>query len=284
MPKIALLIIGILAGIIVAILIISHIANIRFYRKAKIEVGEFFAGVKTKGEIIREDDLKDLPPSVRNWLVNSGVVGQERITSARLKQTAVMRMKKENPWMPLVAEQYFTVDRPGYIWIAKVKAAPFVHIAGKDKYYQGRGNMLIRLMSLVTVADGRGKEIDQGSLVRYLAETVWIPTAALADYIMWEAVDEHSARATMSYGGVTASGVFTFNDQGEVASFVAERYGDFDGRYVLETWSIIMRDYRELDGIRVPTKGEVIWKLESGDFNWYQFEVNEIEYNNPAVY
>jgi hypothetical protein len=284
MQKIALLIIGVLAGIVVVVLTISYIANIMFKQKAKKEVTEFFTGVEDKGEIIKGSDLERLPPSVQKWLAYSQVIGKERITSARSKQTAVMRMKEKNPWMPLEAEQYFTVDKPGYIWIAKVKAAPLMHIAARDKYHEGKGNVHIKFLSLITVADSKGKEVDQGSLVRYLAETVWIPTAALSSYIMWEAIDDHSAQATMSYGGVTASGVFTFSEKGEVVSFIAERYGDFDGRYALETWSILVKDYKEFDGLRVPSKGEVTWKLETGDFNWYQFEVKEIEYNKPVVY
>jgi len=132
---------------------------------------------------------------------------------------------------------------------------------------------------LKTVADARGKEMDQGSMVRFLAETVWIPTAALSNYITWEGIDANSAKATMSYGGVTASGVFNFNDRGEVIDFVAPRYGDFDGQYSMETWKILLENYKEFDGVRVPAKGEVIWKLKTGDFKWYQFEVLDIEYN-----
>lgn len=284
MQKIALLIIGVMAGIIVVVFTISYIANIMFNQKVKKEVTEFFSGVEDNGEIIKESDLEGLPPSVQKWLAYSRVIGKEKITSARSKQTAVMRMKQKNPWMPLEAEQYFMVDKPGYIWLAKVKAAPLLHIAARDKYHEGRGNVHIKFLSLVTVADSKGKEVDQGSLVRYLAETVWIPTAALSRYITWEAIDDQSARAIVSYGGVTASGVFTFNEKGEVVRFVAERYGDFDGRYALETWVITMHDYKELDGMMVPTRGEVTWQLDTGDFNWYQFEVTEMEYNKPVVY
>jgi len=53
---------------------------------------------------------------------------------------------------------------------------------------------------------------------------------------------------------------------------------------LLETWSTPMKDYQEFNGIRIPTKGEVIWKLKTGDFSWYHFEITEIEYNKPVVY
>lgn len=88
----------------------------------------------------------------------------------------------------------------------------------------------------------------------------------------------------LTYGDVTASGVFRINDRGEVIRFEAERYGEFDGEFRLEPWSIILKDYKAFEGIRIPTQGEVTWKLSSGYFNWFNFELTEIEYNNPLPY
>ncbi len=64
----------------------------------------------------------------------------------------------------------------------------------------------------------------------------------------------------MTHGGVTASGVFTFNREGEAVSFVAQRYGEFNGQYLLKTWVVNLRDHKEFNGIRIPAAGEVIWK------------------------
>ena len=185
--------------------------------------------------------------------------------------------------MPTEAEQYFTITEPGFIWKAKVKMAPLLYFAGRDKYSEGRGNMLIKLLSL-TVVDARGKEMDQGTLLRYLGEMVWFPTAALSNYIKWEDIDSNSARATMSYGGVTAAAMFEFNEKGEVINFVCERYMTVNDRYNLETYSVPLKDYKEFNGIRIPTKGEAVWNLKTGDFSCYQFEITEIEYNKPIVY
>ena len=186
--------------------------------------------------------------------------------------------------MPADVQQYFRVDEPGFIWQVKVDMAPLLYFAGKDKYEEGRGHMLIRFLSLVKVADATGKEIDQGAMLRYLAESVWLPTAALSNYIKWEEMDANSARATMTYGGITVSGVFTFNQKGEVVNFVAQRYGDFNGQYLMKTWVVNMKEHKHFNGIRIPSVGEVIWRLETGDYNWYQFEIKDIEYNKPAVY
>ena len=61
-------------------------------------------------------------------------------------------------------------------------------------------------------------------MLRYLGEIVWVPSAALSDYITWEEMDSTTARATMSYGGITASGIFKFDENGAFVSFEADRY------------------------------------------------------------
>lgn len=285
MPEPVLLILSIPVVIVLLVLTVSFIANILFNQKVKKEVIELFNNnMENKKDTIRKADLEGLPLCVQKWLENSQVIGKERIRTVRLKQKGLMRRKKGQPWMPAEARQYFTIDEPGFIWKAKIKVAPFLYITGRDKYYEGNGNMLIKLLSLITVADARGKELDQGALLRYLGETVWFPTAALSSYIKWEKIDSNSARATMSYRGITASGVFIFNEKSEVIKFVAERYMELNGQYVMETWSCPLKDYKEFNGIWIPTKGEAVWNLKTGDFSYYQAEITEIEYNKPFVY
>lgn len=278
-------ILGLMAIVAVLVVAVSFIAHTIFERAVAAEVKELYnSNVKGEDKVIRETDLAGLPLCVQKWLKYAQVIGKEKISTVRLKQQGKMRTGQGQPWKPVKAEQYFTVDKPGFIWKASIKFAPMIKIAGRDKYYEGKGNMLIKLLSIITVADAAGKEVDQGTLVRYLAETVWFPTAALNSYIKWEEIDTNTARATMSFNGVTATGEFVFNEKGEVVNFIAERYMEKDGQYSLETWSTPMKDYKEFNGIRIPTKGEVIWKLEEGDFNWYQFEITEVEYNIPLIY
>jgi len=283
MSKIKIVITGITVLVIVAVSAVT-IAGAVANRKVEREVQNLFSTVENNGVIVTEEALEGLPESVQRWLRSSGTVGEEKTVAVRVKQRASMRMSPEQSWMSVEAEQYFAVENPGFIWKAEIQAAPLVHIAGRDKYFEGKGNMLIKPLSLFTVADGKGEEIDQGSMLRYLAETVWFPSAALEEYITWKEIEADQAKATMSYGDVTASGVFTFNEKGEVVRFEAERFGEFDDEFSLETWSIQVRDYREIEGIRVPTKGEVTWELEEGDFKWFVFEVQEIQYNQPTHY
>lgn len=272
---------SLLVIIIFLFIILSTLANTLFNREVAKEVAQFFGNTAkaTSRDIIEKEDLEALPECVQKWLESAQVIGKGKINTARLQQKAYLRTTPKGKWMPTEAQQYFRVDEPGFIWQARIKAAPFVHIAGRDKYADGKGHMLIKILSLKSVADARGPEIDQGVLLRFLAETVWFPTAALSSYITWEEINPHSAKATMSYKGVSASGVFTFNEQGDFVSFSAKRYMDSGGKSTLEDWFVIATDYEQLSGVRIPTQGEVTWKLKTGDFTWFKWKITEIEYN-----
>jgi len=85
----------------------------------------------------------------------------------------------------------------------------------------------------------------------------------------------------MSYSGITASGVFAFNTDGDVVSFEAKRYYDRKEGPTLETWFIAVDEnsYREFESIRIPAKSAVTWKLKIGDFNWFKLEITNVKYN-----
>lgn len=175
-------------------------------------------------KIVTKEMLDNLPPIVQKWLEFSNVIGKEIIYRVYLKQIGEMRTMPDGKWMPVKAEQWFKTEEPGFIWVADVKAAPGIHIVGRDKYENGKGHMIIKLLSLTTVADAKGKETDQEAMLRYLSEIVWFPSAALSYYIQWEQIDMTTAKATITYGGITASGLFKFDTNGNVVSFEAKRY------------------------------------------------------------
>ena len=234
--------------------------------------------------VVEARDLATLPAPVQRWLEVSGVVGHARAATVRLKQRGELRTGPDKPWMPVEAEQYFSVDPPGFVWRVHAKMARVPPIAGRDRYTAGRGHMLIKVASLFAVADAAGPEIDQGALLRYLGEIVWFPSAALSNTITWSAIDDHSARATMRYGDVTASMIYNFDDRGRVAQQTAERYMTGAGPARLERWVIPVTEWRKFCGIEVPSRGDAVWKLPEGDFNYYRWEIVDIEVNHPALY
>lgn len=45
-----------------------------------------------------------------------------------------------------------------------------------------------------------------------------------------------------------------------------------------------MKEPKEYSGIMIPSKGEFTWNLKTGDFDWFQFELKDVEYNKSLTY
>jgi hypothetical protein len=271
-----------IAVILFVLAVIPRITKDLFLKDAEKDVKRLYKDFnKENKKIIDKEDLKDLPYPVQNWLLHSNVIGKEEIVTVRLKQEGRMRTKKNGPWMPTKAEQYFTVDQPGFVWIADVKMAPFIHLSGIDTYHAGKGKMKIKVLSLIPVVDAKGPEMDSSTMMRYLAEMMWFPTAALSPNIKWEKIDQNSASATMENNGVSISGIFHFNENGDILRFIGKRFREMNGQYILNDWGGINKEYKEFEGIRIPSKTEVTWFEEDGEFNWFEIEITEMQYNVP---
>lgn len=224
--KVLYIILGIIGLITVLAALSISVSKNAFNRKVALEVNELFEKSKQGDGTVTEEDIKGLPEPVQSYLRYTNNVGKKKIKTVRLKQKGFMRTKEGGNWLPFEAEEYFSTEPPAFIWNATMRPLPFLQIKGRDKYVDGKGNMYIKLLPVTQIADATGPEMDQGTLLRYLNEIMWFPTAYLSKYIVWEAIDNNSAKATMSYKGVTASAVVYFNEKGEFINFVADRYMD----------------------------------------------------------
>lgn len=230
---------------------------------------------------VRESDLADLPEPVRNWLRNCGALGKPFIRLGKVAQIAEMQMKPDQEnWMTAEAIQYTTIDKPAFIWAVDVKMNSVIYFHGRDKFEKGKGEMLIKMNSLFEVVNEHGDKLDEGTLQRYLGEMVWFPSMALCSYISWEEINDHSAKATMTYKGIQGSGRFYFNDKGDVTKFTSMRYQGNDPRAKRQLWTMNITDYNSFEGIRVPAKMTSTWKMDEKDWTWLKLEVTDIKYNH----
>jgi hypothetical protein len=113
--------------------------------------------------------------------------------------------------------------------------------------------------------NGGTPEMNSGSVHRFLAEAVWYPSALVPGRgLTWTAIDPTRALATLTTHGVTVSLEFRFGDSGEVtAIYSPARWGSFAEGYRQVAWEGHFRDYRERDGVFVPTEGDVGWYVGS---------------------
>ena len=273
---------GMMPNLIILVVAIFSFSSCSMNKMIVCETKEILDAAKTSELVITtEEAIQELPTPVQHWMRSTGIIGKPAINNARVSQKALMKMKPEQKdWSIAEAEQYTTVNPPAFIWTVNMKMAPLIKIKGRDKFTAGKGEMLIKINSLVNVVNEKGSRMDEGTLQRFLGELVWFPSLALSPYISWEAIDDTTAKATMTYKETTGSGTFYFNENGDFVKFVAMRYmGNKDDakRY---PWVLTVDDYAVFEGIKVPSKMKATWKLDEGNWTWLDLEIISIEYNN----
>lgn len=97
---------------------------------------------------------------------------------------------------------------------------------------------------------------------------------------MAEGAGAHDYRATITDGPLSASGVFSFDEEGRIVMFTTgERYRTADDEFVRENFTGLYRDYQERNGVRVPIEIEAVWNLPKGDFSYARLRIAEMEYD-----
>jgi hypothetical protein len=253
------------------------VGRLRDRRATARRVADLRAAAATRSRrTVTGDDFRGLPDPVARYLRNAVPVGRPRVDEVRLEQTGTLRLGgHSSPWKRFSAVQWCTVDPPGFLWRARVRLAPLLSATVRDLFCACEGTARVSLFGLVPAGGADpGPELNEGELLRYLAEAVWYPTALLpAEGVEWTPVDDTAARATLDCGRATASLVFHF-DGDEVARVHAEaRPRRVHGDFVPTPWTGHWRDYRRVDGLLVPTAGTVVWHLPDGDLTAWRGRV-----------
>ncbi len=277
---------GTILNLFMLLLVATHYGNAQFERNIEKESQHILNADKSEAlELLDQQKLKELPVAVRNWLIASNALDVHKTRNVRLKQIGQMKTKPNGKWIDFRAQQYFTTSPPAFLWTAKVDATPFLKLSARDLFMEGAGKMNIQLGGLIPIVDeGPNTKINSGTMLRFLAEICWFPTAAYSDYITWESVDNITAIATFNMGETSVTGKFNFTEKGEFKSFEAQRYYGSGKQSMLEDWLIEVMAYDEFDGVVIPSKAKVTWNLQEGAFTWIMLEVMELEYNTYKPY
>lgn len=225
------------------------------------------------------DDIEDLPKPMQDFFVKQGYIGKPKSNHVRIEcedVTFVMNKKI----LRMDSDQYNFASEP--IRIAFMKSSLFgIPFEGRDRYVDGKGSMKGVLAKLITLFDQKGANMDTASLATYLSEILFIPAAALNKSVVWEPISDTQVKATMTYKGRTASGIYTFNEKGEFIAFDTddrEMIGS-DGIGKREKWSAYCSGYKLKNGLKTPTKVHATWHLEEGDLVYFKTDNCKLTYD-----
>ena len=227
-------------------------------------------------------ELEGLPAPVQRYFRAVLADGAPIVAAATVEHAGTFNMGEgADQWKPFTSRQRVVTQSPGFVWDGKVSMLPGMPVRVHDAYVTGEGILHPAMLGLLTLVDLRGAgEIAQGELMRFFAEAAWYPTALLPSQgVRWEAMDEHSARATLVDGPLSVTMTFGFDSHGLLTSCRAQARGrTVAGKVVPTPWEGRWSNYQLKDGMKVPMTGEVAWLLPERDKPYWRGTVVSLHY------
>ncbi len=269
--------------LIILVLILVYLSQ-SLKRTFKKELHKAFELNPAEKNILTNDDLKHLPEPVQKYLNYVGVVGKEKVANVKVVADMEMKLDPNSNWQKNHVEQYnFFGDHLTRLFYLSLKMFG-IPVIGLHSYTDEKARMLIKLAGIIPVVDVNGPETRISDTLTLLNDMcLFAPATLIDERIQWKPIDDLSVKAIFNTKHCQVSAVLYFNNQGELINFITnERYYLMpDGTSKKFRWSTPLKNYQELNGLRLATFGEAIWDLPEGDYCYFKFDgIKEIVYNN----
>lgn len=232
-------------------------------------------------EILKESELSHLPPAVKKYILYTGAVSKNKIQNVRIEFDELMYRKPNGPALPSSSDQYNFYKKPARLFFMKASlfGIPFRVL---HAYSEEKATMLVRVASLFNAVDLKGEDLSSTETVTILNDMCFFAPSALIDKrLTWKEIDPKTVQVTFQNGVYQAVATLYFNDKFEIINFIAEdrKALQDDGTLKKVRWSTPLKDYKDINGIMVPTYGEAIYHYPEGDFKYGIFMLKNIHYN-----
>jgi hypothetical protein len=230
--------------------------------------------------VFTEADIENLPKALQKYFSYCGFLGKERMSYVKTYYENVDFVRGKGG-------SKITIDYTTYNFVYKPQRIAFIDSSmygipfeGYDSYIDRKGGMKGVVAKTITLFNETGAVMDQAALVTYLGECLFVPSAALQEFIQWEEIDDNHVKATITDGGLSAEGIFTFSDKGEMLEFFTKDRAvtNSDGSNEQVDWSGICNNYIEHNGIKQPSHFKAVWHYKDGDFVYFNSDNIGMEY------
>lgn len=218
--------------------------------------------------MLTEADIALLPAPVQRYLRTSGCLGKPRPIAVHVVFDAIMMRKPGDAGMTGIAEQIDRFDTPKRLFFMRSRMFG-LPVKVLHNYEGHDASMVVRIASLFNVVDLHSDELARTETVTLLNDMAFFAPAWLVDpRLSWRAMNDQQAYVTFTNGPHKISATLWFGDNGDLINFTSDDRGALqpDGKLKYLRWSTPMRAYREIDGQRVASDGDAIWRYPEGEF------------------
>lgn len=269
---------GTVANIIV---LLSVVAGYGFWSFENIfyndVAGRLETSSKIENNLLTEKDIEHLPEPVQKYLRYAGVINKAKVKNVKIVFDVEMREKGKD-WFKAKSVQYNFSEEPTRLFFMKAKMFGMT-VPGYHRYAEAKATMDICLFGLFPIVKQTGDIMNKTETVTLFNDMCLMVPATLIDKrIQWEPIDSLTTKAIFTNRGISVSAILYFNESGQLINFISDdRTAISDMKQY--RFSTPVKDYKNINGINVPTYGEAIWHYPEGEFVYGKFSLKSIEYN-----
>ncbi|MCW2848417.1 MAG: hypothetical protein JWR90_2391 [Marmoricola sp.] len=234
---------------------------------------------------LTEQDLAGLPEPLADYVRRSGALGRPRVVSFSAHFHGRIRSGPDQAWMPFTGEQLNTFGpRPQRIFLMDAIRSG-LPVTVLHSFEDATATMRAKVLSLFTVVDASGPEMDRGETVTVFNDLVVLaPAAIVGAPVRWTDIDARHVRGDFTNGDQIVSAELTFDANHDLVDFVSEDRlrTSADGKtFARQTWSTPLTGHRESCGRRVLVLGQGRWEAPEpeGAFTYVELHIDDITYN-----
>jgi hypothetical protein len=221
-----------------------------------------------------------LPAAIKNYLNYCGYKNEDSFRYCLVNwKSARLKLKPDSRWTRISCNQVNFIDKPARVVYMKAMMLGLIKMEAIDKFLNGQGNMLVKVLKFFTVTNTKGAKMDVAELVTILAEAMLIPAYLVQPYITWTELNSVTIKGTITYKDVKASGIFYFNEYCELLRFETnDRCYAHNGKIEKFKWTAYAWNYKTFDKIKFPSNFMATWSLPSGDYTYFKGRVDKLIY------
>jgi hypothetical protein len=119
---------GTVSNVILSIVVVLAAGRVSYNTMVRSEINYLQSSAAAGLAVVTEEEVSVLPGIIQRWLRNSHIIGRAIPQRLHIVQKGSMRTDSSGNWMPFDAEQYFTIDPPGFVWNAHIHTGKFIDI------------------------------------------------------------------------------------------------------------------------------------------------------------
>lgn len=230
-------------------------------------------------------DLTGQPFSLRRYFSSSIKESPGLPLLAKVYISGDFKTDEKSDWMPFSAENYYCISSPEFVTDATIKTNSFTWIRSIESLTEGRGNLLIKFLSSLTISDVQSDELDQSYLIKYLCEAVFFPESLKpSDNLTWKKINNEILLATYKQKQLSVTAKFHINRDNEVFKITTtDKYKTGKTGYQKLPSTILYSDYKWFGNYRIPTRSEVQWNFPDSSFTYGRFIITNVEYTGRPI-